>query len=144
MRIIAAIIIVLESCPPVEYFGPFLELILNRYELEICYNIRYPERNGREKPAWSMRHTALPQVYDHESGLSRWVLVQPARRAKDRVRKLLQEGDVASNNPAILHLITFLATECDWREYLNELYEELIELVSLLSIQPNNLQYYYY
>ena len=109
---------------------------------EICYNIRYPARNGRQTngSSWSVRHTA---IYE-QSGptttaeASRWIIVQPSDAFKARALRYIEASNGTgiqvknrgnTNDPNMLHITFLQYSERDWRDYINSLERELTVLV---------------
>lgn len=102
---------------------------------ELCYNLRYPEKNGRiDDPIWSIRHVAAYQQYYHKTGISRWLLVQPSEDMKQTVEDLIQADGCLTTNPVIPHLAILLSSEKGWRGYINDLQEEFNELVRMFQL----------
>lgn len=107
--------------------------------IEICYNIRYASKNGRSTGSpWSLRHTAVYEHHDLTSGSSRWIVVQPSDSVKARMIEYLgsdfftasmKTEKAARLDPLRFHSAVFVSAERDWRDYINDLENELKLLV---------------
>lgn len=107
-------------------------------KVEICYNIKYAERNYRlpDEP-WSVRQTCIYQKFERSKKSSTWILVQPSEKMQSRIREVFKartmediEGSV--HNPLDLHLVFLSAAAENWRWYYNSLENALVEMVRSL------------
>ena len=71
--------------------------------------------------------------------LSTWLLIQPSEYVKERTKYLIQRNGSLDFHPLMLHFVIISASEKNWREYLNDVQEELNELVCFF---PSNLNPY--
>ncbi|KAF8242913.1 hypothetical protein K440DRAFT_91584 [Wilcoxina mikolae CBS 423.85] len=97
---------------------------------EFCYNIRYAAKNGRKTNGspWSIRHMAIYEQHDSTLGSSRWIMVQPSDDYKAQVVEYLDSEVSATGgtiDPLVLHAMLFDSSERDWKDYINDLEEEL-------------------
>lgn len=103
--------------------------------VEICYNIKYVERNYRlpDEP-WSVRQTCIYQKFEYSKKSSTWILVQPSEQVQSRIREVFRSrttediGD-SVHNPLDMHLVFLSAAAENWRWYYNSLEEKLVEMV---------------
>ncbi|KAE8354537.1 hypothetical protein BDV28DRAFT_79440 [Aspergillus coremiiformis] len=109
-----------------ENFGGYHRRIaLDSYEF--CYNIRYMDQTGRREHPWSIRQVAIYLQYTKSTQSTRWLLLQPSTSIKAAIVEFLRNHNLSSE-PMFLHHIVFHFTERNWRGYINELEESLVEL----------------
>ncbi|KAI1497173.1 hypothetical protein F5X99DRAFT_413332 [Biscogniauxia marginata] len=90
---------------------------------DLCYNIRYFERHGRElEDPWSCRQSAVYQKYYSDSKKSKWVVIQPPKNFTALLKKT---KTCHLSHPMGLHIKYLGATIARWREYLNFIAERL-------------------
>ncbi|KAH8882491.1 hypothetical protein GQ53DRAFT_831382 [Thozetella sp. PMI_491] len=98
----------------------------HRHGIEMCYNIRYPERTNRDfEYPWGLRHMAVCQVYSPEELSSQWILLQPSRLIESRLEPILQNTE-SSDVLSALNVMILASTEANWRLYVNHLESEII------------------
>lgn len=68
--------------------------------------------------------------------LSTWLLIQPSEYVKERIKYLIQSNGGLDFHPLMMHFVIISGSEKNWREYLNDVQEELNELVCFV---PSNL-----
>lgn len=106
---------------------------------ELCFDIRYPEKNGRSRgDQWSIRHTALYYQYKRSSETSISILIQPPERFESRVLSLLTSNAVIRSRSTLLQHALFVSSGSSWQEYVVSLEENLKVLVSIGSAVINN------
>lgn len=108
--------------------------------IEFCFNVRYIVRHGRcASTPWSLRQTAVYQKLNFQDYKSIWMILQPPTNTYGRVMATLEkhqnEQCEISTNPMQFHLFFLLGTIANWKEYLSDLNDELMELVSAFEIE---------
>jgi hypothetical protein len=94
----------------------------------LCYNIRYFERHGRDlKSPWSCRQTVVNQRFYFKNSLSNWTIVQPPLGFNDFLKGTNLEFDF---HPLEFHLQYITLATRNWRDYLDYISANLINLVS--------------
>jgi hypothetical protein len=95
---------------------------------DICYNIRFFELNGPQRPdKWSCRQSAIYQKVLPGQRHSAWAIIQ----APISFRETLQDYCFSDNgHPLALHVRYIRSCTHSWREYLNYKDAELLLLVS--------------
>lgn len=102
---------------------------------EICYNLRYLERNGRSRgDAWSLRQTGIYHSYDSKVGNSVWIILQPSTHIRNQFERAI--GAINSMKPsgsgfALLHTFFLYSTERYWKDHLDALRKQFDVLGSL-------------
>lgn len=125
---------------------PSLRSIFNTYgEVEICYNIKYVEKNNRlpDNP-WSIRKTGIYQKFEYLKKSSTWILVQPSEQVQRRVREVFKARTAENiensvHNPLDIHLVFLSAAAENWRWYYNSLEEALVDRVRIMLRRPDRL-----
>lgn len=107
---------------------------------EFCFNFRYIDRHGRRASTpWSLRQTAVYQKLNFQDYNSIWMILQPPTNTYERVlialEKQQKEQYEISTNPMQFHLLFLLRTVANWKEYLSDLNDELIQLVSAFEVE---------
>ena len=116
-----------------EYLPTFsLQHSIPRNDLfELCFDLRYPEENGRRRgDPWSIRHTALYYQYDRSKDMSTSILIQPSKRFQSQVMSLLTSNTTAGYRSALLQHALFVSSEFSWQKYVVSLEGKLEALVS--------------
>ena len=104
----------------------------NQRLLESCYILRTYERHGRAglSNPWSLRQSLVYQKYGCESGRSVWIFVQLFQRCKNALWEAFsQTNRWHLANPHVLFLDIILP---DWRWYLDNQRQSILEYVSIL------------
>jgi len=108
--------------------------------LELCYSIRYMDRNGRDpnKP-WSLRQVGVYQQRRSRGNPSVWILIQPPERLyqqlKSTINQTLKSEWGKQDRDMMLHLAVLSVTLCNWDQYIEYLRDESSQLVSLHSFR---------
>ena len=104
---------------------------------EICYNIKYVNRNGRPKgDPWSLRQIGVYEKHNLKTGQSLWIVIQPSERACRRFKEgLVARSALHGSECAVMlvHAALLIGASRDWGEYLEELNEEIQGMVCLPS-----------
>jgi hypothetical protein len=99
---------------------------------EICYKIQYVERNGRNRgDPWSLRQVGIYQKSSFESGRSIWIFAQLPNILRARLQQTLREAAEQDQSPMKFHAILFSVIGRNWTAYIEDLYSQVAELVSL-------------
>ena len=101
---------------------------------EVCYNIRYMERNERKRGSpWSLRQTGVYQRYNTLTERSAWILLQPSDYMRRRLSEPLRHDSSFVTgipvNPFYLHGIFLYASERNWTDWIEEIQQEMESLV---------------
>lgn len=118
------------------YLWKLFDYIVNLdFCTELCYNIRYVERNGRGTgDPWSLRQTGIYQKYYPAAKRSVWILLEPSKTLQERLRTILNskrsDSDVGERSPMLLHTLILFMTASNWGSYLDDLDSEVKALVS--------------
>ena len=112
-----------------------LELFNN---LELCYSIRYMDKNGRDpKNPWSLRQVGVYQQTRSLEERAIWILIQPPERLLQQLKLTLTETLrhkwSRQDRDRMLHLAVLSVTLSTWDEYIECLRNEFTLMVS-----PNN------
>ncbi|KAL3461778.1 hypothetical protein BJX64DRAFT_151707 [Aspergillus heterothallicus] len=99
---------------------------------ELCYNIQYVERHGRElKDPWSLRQTGVYHQYSGQLGSPRWVVINPsAKLGHDIIGHVgIATEDSISRSDSVktwsLHAELLFKLGSNWTEYVEYLASEL-------------------
>ncbi|KAL2815795.1 hypothetical protein BDW59DRAFT_153601 [Aspergillus cavernicola] len=96
---------------------------------DICYNIRYYERHGRElEDPWSCRQSAIHQTYPFSSKQSSWLVIQSPTAFTLDVRDAQARTTTAAAHPMSPHIQYLAAGNAGWRGYLNYIADRLKSL----------------
>lgn len=115
--------------------------------LELCYNIRYIDENNRGDPKapWSERQIAVYHQHTFASNQSAWIILQ----APDRIKRQLRDFVAVASGTTFrfldqlsLHVMLFTSLTHGWRDYINFLESQLVELVECSS--KNNFSEYWF
>ncbi|KAH8745430.1 hypothetical protein F5882DRAFT_446440 [Hyaloscypha sp. PMI_1271] len=95
--------------------------------IELCYNIRYVERNDRSpKNPWSLRQAGIYQQVIPDQQKSIWILLQPYLNLYDNLKEKLDErstnGETPIHSSHLLHLDFLFSTASNWGEYIEYLW----------------------
>lgn len=138
-----------EKRRSIDYYGMTASVSPTDFDtyrtVEICYNIKYVERNYRlpDEP-WSVRQTCIYQKFEYSKKSSTWILVQPSGQVQSRIGEVFKSrttediGD-SVHNPLDLHLVFLSAAAENWRWYYNSLEDKLVEMVRGLLLHLNQL-----
>lgn len=105
---------------------------------ELCYNVRYVAENNRGDPKapWSERQLAVYHQYSFASNQSVWIIVQPS----DTIKRRLTDFGAAASGTTLnfsehwsLHVLLFTSLVHGWREYINFLESQQVEIVEYSS-----------
>jgi len=104
--------------------------------VEICYNIRYPAKHGREGSStpWSFRQVGIYHSLNLQTGKSVWILVQcplSVQLLVDSVQKEDAGLGLHDDQPLMLHYIILIEVLSQWRDYDNYLEAKMQEIVSV-------------
>lgn len=111
-------------------------------EVEICYNIKYVEKNERlENDPWSVRQTCVYQKFEYSKKSSTWILVQPSEKVQSRLPEVFkarttEDIENSVHNPLDVHLVFLSAAAENWRWYYNSLEEKLADMVRVIRYPP--------
>jgi hypothetical protein len=108
--------------------------------LEICYNIRYLELNGRNRGTpWSVRQTGVYQQLSNAGTERRWVFLQPSDYILERIKLSLQQQDQTSvkcnGRQVHIHFVIISAAIRNWGLYTEYIHQQIRELVGTLRLQ---------
>lgn len=109
--------------------------------LELCYNIRYFEQNGRGRGnPWSLRQTGVYQKY-LPNKRSAWLLLNYSSYISDRVRAAFGEEssqieELCEASPLSPHIFILSAAATNWRSYIERLRQKVRMFVRLSSLSP--------
>ena len=103
---------------------------------EICYRIRYPIRNNRNRgDPFSMRQIGIGQKV-HGPQDSTWIILQPGSEVLSRLELAIDKSEYLSTqeeDPMSLHLIFLEYQSMNWNDYVEHLRVTLEPLVRLAS-----------
>jgi hypothetical protein len=113
-------------------------------EIRICYNLRSVEElPSKDRPAYSIRQSAMYHSFDLETGQSLWINVKGNKLIRDRVTdteatiapasKSRSEAFSASLN---VHLLFCDWSVENWRWYINDLESQLQDLLGHALATP--------
>jgi hypothetical protein len=104
---------------------------------EMCYDIRYPEKNGRDfGDQWSIRHTAVYYQYDSLKDTSMSLLIQPSKMLTRQIDVLLTSENPVSCRSILIQHATFVSSGTLWKYYVADMEKELNTLVCALVFYP--------
>lgn len=85
---------------------------------DICYNIRFVERHGRDglKDPWSFRQVAVYHSYDYERKKCSWVFIQLPKAV---IASIVREAK--PHSPLLIHWLIRHYCASEWRWYINYL-----------------------
>jgi hypothetical protein len=93
---------------------------------EVCYDIRYPERNGRGSgDPWSIRHTAVYYQYDSSKDTSMSLLIQPSKTLTRQIDVLLAGESSVSCRSILIQQATFVSSGTLWKYFVADMEKEL-------------------
>jgi hypothetical protein len=123
----------LVRLPTFSWASESIELINN---LELCYSIRYMDKNGRDpKKPWSLRQVGVYQQTRSPEKRSVWILVQPPERLHQQLKSAIvgtsRHEWSKQDRDMVLHLAVLSVTLSNWDQYIEYLRNELTQLVSL-------------
>lgn len=106
---------------------------------EICYNIHYVEKNGRNRgDPWSLRQMGVYQQVSLPKKNSVWIMLQPSGRCREHLDKISQANTEDHShlfaNPMLLHLHFLTAMAGQWEDYIQDLQDRLKNLVKRDSL----------
>lgn len=106
---------------------------------EICYKIQYVERNKRNRgDPWSLRQVGIYQKSSLESGRSVWIFTRLPNILRARLQQNLTEAAGRDQSPMKFHAILISVIGRNWAAYIEDLYSQLADLVSLAQgIRPS-------
>ena len=112
-----------------------LRKYFTKHSSEVCYNVRYMERNERNRgSSWSLRQTGVYQRYDTIKQSSVWILLQPSDYMRRRLSETLRHDSNFhydnSIGPLHLHGLFLSASERNWSDYIEHTQREIESLVS--------------
>lgn len=97
---------------------------------EVCYDIRYPEKNGRGfGDPWSIRHTAVYYQYDSSKDTSMSLLIQPSKVLARQIDVLLTGERPVSCRSILIQHATFVSSGTSWKYFVADMEKELNALV---------------
>jgi hypothetical protein len=107
----------------------------NSSPIELCYNCRYAEENGRGRgDPWSLRQMGVYNSYDGKSQKSIWIILQPSSHIIESLQtmaqSLLTESMILVNAYLSIHVSFLASIEWNWHPYLENLRSRLDEIVS--------------
>ena len=106
--------------------------------VEICYNILYVERHGRNlRDPWSLRQFGVYHQLCKALDTSRWILLNPTERIQSHLRHFFESR--SDRRHLALHIELLLFTGSNWTEYIEYLSAELKKHVSK-STYPTKLR----
>ena len=98
-------------------------------EVDICYNLRYFELNGRQPSnPWSCRQSAVHQKYFISDGYSAWTVIHPSESFRAR---LSSAYTTSSSHPMQFHISYIRSSLRFWRDYLNYQNAQLRRIVCI-------------
>ncbi|KAI9785127.1 MAG: hypothetical protein M1839_000765 [Geoglossum umbratile] len=98
-----------------------------RYEL--CYNIRYVEKNGRNSgDPWSLRQIGVYQQWKPDSRNSTWILLHPSENIHKRLHEIMGKMPLKSESPMLLHILFLSSTAYNWGDYIEDLRSQAVAL----------------
>ncbi|KAF8537272.1 hypothetical protein BDD12DRAFT_847584 [Trichophaea hybrida] len=103
---------------------------------EICYNVRYFEKHGRQlEDPWSSRQCSVYQNYSQRSNASTWILIHIPNGTRDHLERFNSEteGSSQSDHPMRIHMHLLLSCEKNWGPYIGYLGDELLLLNQKIS-----------
>ncbi|KAK0837349.1 hypothetical protein LTR03_012888 [Friedmanniomyces endolithicus] len=109
---------------------------------ELCYNVPYVERHGRElRDSWSMRQTAFWHQHSSDTGPSRWIMLNVSTATRTKLDHFLGSGDTQCCDLA-LHAHLLAALGQNWTAYIEDLTIALLEQVSLFELRSMQVPYH--
>ena len=97
---------------------------------EVCYDIRYPEKNGRGTgDPWSIRHTAVYYQYDSSKDTSMSILIQPSKMLTSQIDVLLTGENPVSCRSILIQHAAFVSSGTLWKYFVADMEKELNALV---------------
>jgi hypothetical protein len=106
--------------------------------LELCYNVLYMERHGRNlDDPWSLRQTGVYYQQSVELHPSRWILVNPSTDTKMHLEAFMQEGLLCCSLSAHVEILSWLTA--NWSDYIEYTTLELSRHVSKPPMPANFL-----
>ena len=104
------------------------------YDLEVCYNIRYIDRNGRQdEDPWSLRQIGVYERYSFEKQSSVWFLLQPSahvcQRLKDDLQMKSSSTSASTDQTLLLHALIQFTASRHWMDYVDDLRLQIEKLV---------------
>jgi hypothetical protein len=97
---------------------------------EVCYDIRYPEKNGRGSgDPWSIRHTAVYYQYDSSKDTSMSILIQPSKMLTSQIDVLLTGENLVSCRSILIQHAAFVSSGTSWKYFVADMEKELNALV---------------
>ena len=113
--------------------GRFIDSLLS---LEICYQLRYVERNDHKQGRkWSERQIGVYHKFSEarqEPGIMILLHAMQNSRAQVRLEKAFRSGYYHENSPASplrLHLLIFSTYIDEWRWYMDDLGKHCLDIV---------------
>ncbi|KAL4966988.1 uncharacterized protein BDV14DRAFT_198452 [Aspergillus stella-maris] len=110
------------------YSTPNLNSNMQDQTCDICYNLRYYERHGRDlEDPWSCRQSAIHQTYFFSAKQSGWLVIQPPAAFTAVVRGSQEHtaAEAAAAHPMHPHIQYLSAGIAGWRGYLNYIADRL-------------------
>jgi hypothetical protein len=103
--------------------------------IEVCYNIRYIEPNGRQKGnPWSLRQTGVYQRLDVSEQRSTWVVLQPSKHARANLIPYLEGKDAGNIRCKVtalhVHFVFLYSGIRNWHAYVEYAEAQLRRYVS--------------
>ena len=85
---------------------------------------------GDKRAPFSERQTAIYHQYKSESDQSTWIILQASCRARICLRDFkVKSSNTTFSDQVRLHVVLLLDLANTWREYINFLEDQLVELV---------------
>ncbi|KAK6338059.1 hypothetical protein TWF696_001530 [Orbilia brochopaga] len=119
-------------------------------DYEICYNLRYFERNGRDSGnGWSLRQTGVYHKYNYTKGKSVWIFLRPSERMTEMLEDTLRYDCAKSSidtKAVLIYHASFIssALRC-WKDYLSCLEAKLLhaeEIAGFSDVDKKNVDDY--
>ena len=117
-------------------FSRASESIESANHLELCYSIRYMDKNGRDpKKPWSLRQVGVYQQMTSPEQRAVWILVQPPEKLHQQLKSAIAGTSrhewCKQDRDMMLQLAVLSVTLSNWDQYIEYLRNELTQLVSL-------------
>ena len=109
-------------------------VVPSNYCSEICYNVRYIDRNGRkDEDPWSLRQIGVYERYNVEKQSSVWFLLQPSAHVCQRLKDCLQmkpsSTSALTDQTLLLHALIQFTASRHWMDYVDDLRLQIEKLV---------------
>ncbi|KAF3904531.1 hypothetical protein ABW21_db0200956 [Orbilia brochopaga] len=128
------------------YDALYRNITADSQDYEICYNLRYFERNGRDSGnGWSLRQTGVYHKYNSVKGKSIWIFLRPSERMtgmlEDTLRNDCAKSSIDTKAVLIYHASFISSALYCWKDYLSCLEEKLLaaeEIGSFSDVDRKN------